>query len=779
MAGEEDSQDIQQEQFYGKYVYDNIHQYKIEDEYPHIVKRIVTEERRGNYLIEDPELIGDITYFLTHMIEIADKYDAVQEIVSTEVNTQTGKPFDLESYAKYVDSHSVLSTIKTKRIISELGRRYAVIMAKKAAMRKGKADRLPFLLRVAQKLQFSKWSQEEQDYLEKIIHNPLHRSAFLINHYRVIEDGEVHMLMSGDNKCLAENEWIYTPNGTIKASEIREDMPLLGGKAHNLHKFQDEIYELDMGGFKLKANGEHPLMIHRNLRNQKAEWMTVKEIEAFYSSRKDQSLRHGKKLYAEYLKPAAFSINEISIEKDLAKFLGYSLIDGSFSERNPFKKRFRELGVISRDTFGKLQCLKENELKEFVNGYFNGNESMNVSRHRHFRIGISERQAYEFQFILWRLGIGSIVTHNIRKDGIKGGCWVIHVHKGAIPSQENPNRRIKKPPSIFKHIVSIKKIGIGTVIGWAVDPSQEIICRQGLRSHNSGKTGTSTRFLIYSWKDLNGFFRPYIEEQLDAGKYLKMDHTPYTKFEDLVPQKFRLKDRMIFMDRRGRLNLLATSPFPDLLYDEGNFTNLNLKSMDPESIDETIVSFGARNKHPFVIYNYQNSNRPTLFLREKFNLWFHKIHMKHGFLFIRQRLIVPSKDPWLVKKLDKILESGNDDAIYAFFKNHPYMMREFKNMRDMPQKTRNKYERLRQEAQIAFYKERNTETLLDEAREQLAIDLAKQINAGKLLASSLDERLLEKGIRSQSEKVKIKGIINGLLTHQAILSLVDTKKKGI
>jgi len=484
----------QQEEFYGKYVYDNIHQYNIEEIYPQLVAKIVAEERKGNYLIEDPELIGDITYFLTYMIELADKYDAVKEISSIVIDTKTNEAFTLESYAKYVDSHSVLSTTKAKRIISELGRKYAVIMAKKAAMRKGKADRLPFLYRVAQKLQFTKWTPEEEDYLNEHIHNALHQTMFLINHYRVIEDGELHMLMSGDNK--------------------------------------------------------------------------------------------------------------------------------------------------------------------------------------------------------------------------------------------------------------------------------------------SGKTATSVRLLIYSWRDLNGFFRPYIEEQLAEGKYLRLDGTEYTKFEDLVPPKFRLKDKMIFLDKKGRANMLASSPFPDLLYDEGNFTNINLKSMDPESVDETITAFGARNKHPFVIYNYQNANRPTLFLREKFGAWFHKIHIKHGFFMLRQRLVVPAKDPWLVKKLDKILEAGNDDAIYGFFKHHPYSMREFKNMRDMPPKIRAKYELMRQKAQAEFYKERNTVDLLDEARESMAAEFARQIQEGKILASNLDTLLLEKGVRTQSERLRIKNLINGLLTHEAILATIEAEKKS-
>lgn len=476
------------EEFYGKYGYDNIHQYNIEAEYPSLIKRIVQEERSGNYVIDDPALIGDVTAFLAYMIEIGGKYLNPAEITSLTIDKRTGEYFNLETFAEYVDSRSTLPTSKTKKIISELGRKYIIAMAKVAAMRKGKADRLPFLFRVGRKLQFTKLPQEEIDYLETI-HNGIHKSAFLINHYRVVEDGEVHMLMSGDNR--------------------------------------------------------------------------------------------------------------------------------------------------------------------------------------------------------------------------------------------------------------------------------------------SGKSGTSIRFMIYSWRDLNGFFRPIIEDQLSQGKYLKMDGTAYEKFEDLVPPKFRLKDRMIFLDKKGGLNLLASSPFPDILYDEGNFTNINLKSMDPESIEETITSFGARNKHPFIIYNYQNSNRPTLFLREKFNIWFHKINVKHGFLFIRQRLIVPGKDPWLVKKLDKILESGNDDAIYSFFKNHPYKMREFKNMRDMPPKVRRRYERMKQEAQIEFTKNKNLESQLESAREEIAISFAKQIKDKKILFASLDDRLLERGIRSTTEKAKIKKIVSGLLTHQAILAAAE------
>lgn len=863
----------QQPEFYGKYTYDNVHQYKIEEVYPKLIAKIVTEKNRDVMnLRENAELVGDITEFLSKLIEMSDKYDSTAEITSEEINPQTHEKFTLESFAKYIDKSPYLPPMKVKSTISELARKYIVLMAKRASMRKARSDKLPFLLRVGQKLQFTKWTQEETDYLEKSGIRGVHRSAFMINHYRVIEDGEVHMLSSGDNKCLAEDEWVYTPNGILKANEIREGTQLFNGYATNIHKFKDELYELDCGNFKFRANGQHPIMILKNLDANKQEWLTVKEIFDSYELRKDKSSRHRKNYYAEYDKATIFGINEIKVGNTFAKLLGYLMSDGYFTEKqsvkftntnqnlledviqlaiahatelnfeiksytkgkgqdllfvgkhganlqggnnhqatkSPLKEKLRSLGIINRNTFGKLQCLCKEELKEFISGYFNGDGSLNISAHRyhrtttkdlvmpqiHFCIGIHEQQAHEFQFMLWRLGIDSTVSL------LQKTCWMVHVHKWAslkillsfLDTRKYPDKfaaakdgieKMNKPKSahretevqIFKPIKSVKKIGIGQVIGWTTDPSNEIICKLGLRTHNSGKTGTGVRFLIHSWRDLNGFFRPYIEQQLAEGKYLKMDGTEYRKFEDLVPKRFRLKDRMILMDKKGKANLLATSPFPDLLYDEGNFTNINLKSLDPETVDETVVAFGARNKHPFVIYNYQNSSRPTLFLREKFNMWFHKIHIKTGFWLIRQRLVIPTKDPWLVKKLDDIIASGSDEAIYGFFKRHPYTMMEYRNMSDMPKVLRKTYELRRQKAQTEMYKAKNAESILNDAREKIAVELSQKIDSGRLLYSALDQELTTKGIKALSERTRIKNIISGLVTHTNILATVTPQKK--
>lgn len=484
----------QQTEFYGKYVYDNQQYYVINKECSELVADMATARRNDTIdLLDRREIVEKLNELLDAMIGMASRYHCVDEIISDVIDKRTGERFTLQSFARFVDKAPVLHTDKVRNIFADLSRKWKVLLADRASMRKARSDKLPFLLRVAQKLQFNHWLPEEEDYLEKNKIRGLHRAAFLTNHYRVLEDGEVHMLVSGDN--------------------------------------------------------------------------------------------------------------------------------------------------------------------------------------------------------------------------------------------------------------------------------------------DSGKTGTAARWLIFSWKTLREFYRPYIEEHLAEGKYLKMDGTTYRKFDDLIPPKFRLSERMVLMDRKGRLSLLASSPFPDLLYDEGNFTNINLKSMDPETVDETIVAFGARNKHPLVLYNYQNSSRPTLFLREKFNMWFHKIHIKNGFWLIRQRLVVPGKDPWLVKKLDPVIESGSDDAIYGFFKRHPYTMMEYRNIRDMPKKMRRAYEKRRQKAQYELFQSRNAESMLSQAREKMATEYAQKIESGHMLIESLDQELIkERGVTSLAERIRIKNIINGLMTNKNLLVALTSKK---
>jgi len=173
------------------------------------------------------------------------------------------------------------------------------------------------------------------------------------------------------------------------------------------------------------------------------------------------------------------------------------------------------------------------------------------------------------------------------------------------------------------------------------------------------------------------------------------------------------------------------------------------------------MAFSGRNKHAFIIYNYQNSNRPTLFLREKVNIWFHKIHLVWGLLFIRQRVMLQSKDSWRVKDLEK-LTSG--EAIYNNLRHHPYLIREFKHMRDIPAKTKKTYDKLRQQAQYDYLKASRENTALTQGIVKVAKEINTQVNNGILLYSDIQNVLLDMGITNTTEQRKIKNAINALMT---------------
>lgn len=294
--------------------------------------------------------------------------------------------------------------------------------------------------------------------------------------------------------------------------------------------------------------------------------------------------------------------------------------------------------------------------------------------------------------------------------------------------------------------------------------------------NNTGKTGTSVRLIQWAHKLNRTFFKKYIEEQITEGIYEDENGDAYTKFDEIVPPKFYLRDHMIFMNESSNRKILTKNPFPDAVYDEGNATNLNLKSLDPESVENTIMAFGARNKHPFLVYNYQNSNRPTVFLREKFNMWFHKIHKKHGFLLIRQRLVLPPKDPWLVKKLEKILETGKEEAIYHFFKYHPYTVAEFKDMRDMNPHARKIYSGYRQKYQREYAARSNENAARREWRGDIAKEIAEDIDRGYMLYDSLNDELMKRGISLQTERNSITRLIDAHITDASIKKQIQKKR---
>lgn len=372
----------------------------------------------------------------------------------------------------------------------------------------------------------------------------------------------------GNRGCLPLDEYIYTQNGIAQVKNVYDGMPILGGYVQKPHSFDDIVYEVTINKIKFRASGEHPLYVskvwhtHPNHKKEYENWVTVKEIYDFYNSERKnkESVWHVQKYDSKN-----FKINEISVGKDLAKLLGYLMSDGSFSETQSIKftnvnariltevaqlsmnlseefeidtkyyakgkgqdvlltgkhgrnfsrlkNKLRELGVIDRSTFGKLQSLNEEELIEFIGGYFNGVGNLYPAKRPviTFYTGIHKALAYELQFMLWRLGINCLIDFRQRKKGYKG-CWEVEISQSKsvrklidildpikYPEKFDKARqnldKIKPTSDHFTDdigewipITKIKKLGVKTVMGWETNPSQEIISYSGLRTHNSGKS---------------------------------------------------------------------------------------------------------------------------------------------------------------------------------------------------------------------------------------------------------------------------------------------------
>ena len=397
--------------------------------------------------------------------------------------------------------------------------------------------------------------------------------------------GFVHILSIGQSGCLPLDEYVYTPNGIVQVKDVYDGLSILGGYVGGKYIFEDDVYEVKIGNtITFKATGEHPIWISKtgmNNRNPDNDsWVRVDELYKKFSGEKSN------KWYAQKYGASNFKLNTISVGKNLAKLFGYLCSDGYWSntqsikfinvrqnllddvtsiamelgqelnfsiksydkgngkdllltntratQQNYLRNKMRELGIINRESFGQLQMLQEDELIDFIQGYFNGDGNLYVysdkkyydSVHLHFYVGIHKRQAYELQYMLWRLGVNSQISFRQRPNGIKG-CWQVR-----ISGQRSLNKMLKildprKYPEMFEKanrvlktmkqtshyqennsewlpITSVKKIGRQKVMAWQTLPSHEIISYMGLRTHNSGKT-TWTKYLIHQLHELKNF----------------------------------------------------------------------------------------------------------------------------------------------------------------------------------------------------------------------------------------------------------------------------------
>jgi len=438
----------------------------------------------------------------------------------------------------------------------------------------------------------------------------------------------------GIRGCIPEGEFVYTPKGIIDVKDVYDGLEILGGVVKEPHSFEAEVFEVLISNkIKFIASGEHPLRISKyrakdGLRDSK--WATVEQIYNHYEEKKSDDTRWHVSRYFDN----NFKFDEISVSKKLARLLGYLSSDGyyrelqsiKFTNKNQdflddvegltsclsdeygisikkrekgdsfdyyltgdsgsnvsiLKNKFRELEIINRNTFGKIQQFSKDCLHEFIIGYFNGNGTLYVrpdgaGTEVSFYVGIHKNQAFELQFILWRLGILSYIDY--RKRDFYGdrkienpkGCWEVAVgEKNSLEKIFNILEHTKYPDKFEKAIevnnnllmtsqhyktekeewlpiTEIKKIGVKKVIGWKTEPSREIISYVGLRTHNSGKSylgeATLENYYEYGFTCLDLWSAPNMENAFWI--FAKEGHKKRIPITILAPESFILPEARI------------------------------------------------------------------------------------------------------------------------------------------------------------------------------------------------------------------------------------------
>ena len=130
-------------------------------------------------------------------------------------------------------------------------------------------------------------------------------------------------------------------------------------------------------------------------------------------------------------------------------------------------------------------------------------------------VGNSKKQAYELQYILWRLGIRSHIRKEINKS-------TQSFYRVVVDRNQNDD---------WISIEKIKRVGKGKVVGWETIGSNEIISYCGMKTHNSGKTFLGT---IWAQKKINEF--PDKNGLIAAPSYKLLQQSTLEKFFQLFPE---------------------------------------------------------------------------------------------------------------------------------------------------------------------------------------------------------------------------------------------------
>lgn len=253
-------------------------------------------------------------------------------------------------------------------------------------------------------------------------------------------------------QCIEKDEYVYTPSGPIKAGEVKDGTVLLGGYAHNVHSFRDELLEIKFyNGTSIKINGEHPFFVD-GIGWVKAEDLNTDHWIQFENSQDLADLDKCKNIITvaldEYVSVNAKNHIVFSIGNSHRRAVEFQFVLWKLGISSTIKKEWMNK---STDWFYRVLVTRYEEKQKLL-AFLNPDK-------------------YPEKF--------SVFCSTLDKK---------RKTPGLTPIENGYKVKIK----------SIKPIGKGTVVGWETIGNHEIASYCGMRTHNSGKTEALCISILYN-----------------------------------------------------------------------------------------------------------------------------------------------------------------------------------------------------------------------------------------------------------------------------------------
>ena len=383
-------------------------------------------------------------------------------------------------------------------------------------------------------------------------------------------DKKIIFLETGNQigKCLHIDEFLYTSEGIQQMSDLKSGDNGLGGMIERGEDFEDDLYEVVFqNGIKIICNKEHPFYSKhsKNINDRKAGFKALKDLKikeyVFFTPAKEFQLTKKRIKYAKLLgylcsdgyvngerQSIHFTNNNISFVKEVADLAKKSFnIDckwikmdqnghrvyltiikkGCIGKNKSLIKEYINNLKITPHSFGDIVSGDKRSLTDFIKGYFNGDGYLLIRKRKNgfgtlpsieigFSIGNRRKKAYEFQYILWKLGIFSFVVPEKmkgNKDGtlfyrVKVNSWSALDMMNLLDWDKYPDKFLeareylennpykRKNNRNWISIKKIKYIGKGKLANISTS-TEQIFCYCGMKTHN-----TASVVMSYIWRIL-------------------------------------------------------------------------------------------------------------------------------------------------------------------------------------------------------------------------------------------------------------------------------------